>query len=437
MERLFSSMEAASSAVTRRDFSFEELTSQFLSRIAESNAAVGAIRVTAVAEALNAARAMDRLLEAGGPLPPLAGMPVVIKENCDTIGIPCSAGLAFRAGCIPTTDAPVVKRLRDAGAVILGVSVSDPGAFGVRTTEVTHPRDPALTVGGSSGGSAAALAAGFCLGAIGTDTGGSIRIPSACCGTVGLKPSFGAWSKDGVYPLVPSLDHIGPMATTIEDVRLMWNALSDSDIEVGHARSVGFDPRWISDADRLIADDFAAVLNRLVQSGLTVKEIELPHLDEILEMHGRIFFVEGAAYHRAHFGKDIPNYPVMAQEWFEAAARMQVGEYISACERRTLFTRKIDHLLDKVDLILTPTLSVLHPRKDAAKLYVSGEELDFTLALVRQTCLFNHTGHPALTMPMKRKIESAMPPPSLQIVGPRGYEATVLDFATLLEQRLL
>jgi Asp-tRNA(Asn)/Glu-tRNA(Gln) amidotransferase A subunit family amidase len=182
METLFSNMAAASAAVTQRDVSFEQLTSQFLTRITEGNPAVGAIRVLAANEALNAARAMDSLLEAGGPLPPLAGMPVVIKENCDTNGMPCSAGLPFRGGNVPTTDAPVVKRLRDAGAIILGVSISDPGAFGVRTAEVTHPLDPALTVGGSSGGSAAALAAGFCLGAIGTDTGGSIRIPSPVAG---------------------------------------------------------------------------------------------------------------------------------------------------------------------------------------------------------------------------------------------------------------
>ncbi|MBB3302212.1 Asp-tRNA(Asn)/Glu-tRNA(Gln) amidotransferase A subunit family amidase [Rhizobium sp. BK077] len=435
MNTPLSSMATASVALSRRDVSFEELTSQFLARITESNSVIGAVRFVTAMEALDTARTLDRRLEAGGPLPPLAGMPVVIKENCDTTGIPCSAGLPFRAGYIPTSDAPVVKRVRDAGAIILGVSVSDPGAFGVRTVEVTHPRDPALTVGGSSGGSAAALAAGYCLGAIGTDTGGSVRIPSACCGTVGLKPSFGAWSKDGVYPLVPSLDHIGPMATTVEDVRLMWNALSERGTKIGYVRSVGFDRRWISDADCVIADDFAAVLDRLARTGTTVREIQLPHLDEILEMHGRIFFVEGAAYHRAHFGKDISNYPIMAQEWFEAAGRMQVGSYISACEQRTFFTRSIDHILDDVDLILTPTLSVLHPRKDAAKLCVSGEELDFTLALVRQTCLFNHTGHPALTMPMKK--QSAMPPPSLQIVGRRGYEATMLDFATSLEQRLI
>lgn len=435
MDALLTSMAAASAALTRRDVSFEELTSQFLTRITESNAVIGALRFVAAAEALDTARALDRRLEAGGPLPPLAGMPVVIKENCDTTGIRCSAGLPFRGGHIPATDAPVVKRLRHAGAVILGVSVSDPGAFGVRTAEVTHPRDPALTVGGSSGGSAAALAVGYCLGAIGTDTGGSMRIPSACCGTVGLKPSFGAWSKDGVYPLVPSLDHIGPMATTVEDVRLIWNAISESGAAATHVRSVGFDPRWIGDADRLIAGDFSDVLERLARAGTTVKEIKLPYLHEILEMHGLIFFVEGAAYHRANFGEDIRHYPAMAQDWFEAAGRMHVSEYISACERRVFMTRKIDHALSKVDLILTPTLSVLHPRKDAAQLLVAGEDIDFTMALVRQTCLFNHTGHPALAMPMKG--HSAMPPPSLQIVGRRGHEATLLHFAASLAKCLL
>lgn len=430
---LISSATAARTAVGRGDISAEDLISHFVARGEERNTTIGAVRFLAADQALEAAQEIDQRRKAGGPLPPLAGVPVVVKENCDTAGVPCSAGLSFRADNRPPANAPVVTRLRDAGAIILGVSVSDPGAFGVRTIEVTHPDDAALTVGGSSGGSAAALAAGLCLAAIGTDTGGSIRIPSACCGTVGLKPSFGALPMDGVYPLIPSLDHVGPMARNVEDLTLMWDALCGGRQSGRPTRSIGFDPQWIRDANPVVAKGLALVLERLERTGMIVKEVELPDLDDILEMHGRIFFVEGAAYHCANFGEDIPNYPAMAQEWFEMARHMPVADYVHACERRVRFTSVVDQLLEEVDLILTPALSVLHPQKDAPQLFVSGKPLDFTLAMVRQTCLFNHTGHPALAMPMKKS--TVMPPPSLQIVGRRGDESKILDFGKSIEQR--
>ena len=430
-ETLAATATAATAAVIRGDVRAEDLVSHFVARMAERNDAIGAVRFTAADEALEAAREVDRRREAGGPLPPLAGLPVVVKENCDTVGAACSAGLPFRAGHRPTVDAPAVARLREAGAIILGVSVSDPGAFGVRTADVTHPYDPALTVGGSSGGSAAALAAGFCLGALGTDTGGSIRIPSACCGTVGLKPSFGALPMDGIHPLIPSLDHVGPMAKTVGDVRLLWDALNGGGADRGAVRSVGFDPRWMRDADGIIGDAFNAVLDRLTRGGVVVTEVQLPNLDEILEMHGRIFFVEGAAYHHAHFGAEIADYPAMAREWFEIAGRMPVSDYVEACKRRVRFTRIVDHLLEDNELILTPALSVLHPRKDVDELLVNGQPRDFTLALVRQTCLFNHTGHPALVMPMKT---GTALPPGLQVVGRRGDERRILRFAEMFER---
>lgn len=429
-----SSATAAKAAVSRGDISAEDLISHFVARVEERNPAISAVRFCAADQAVEAAQEIDALRNAGEPLPPLAGVPVIVKENCDTAGVPCSAGLPFRAAHRPSADAPVVTRLRDAGAIILGVSVSDPGAFGVRTIEVTHPDDAALSVGGSSGGSAAALSAGFCLGAIGTDTGGSIRIPSACCGTVGLKPSFGALPMDGAYPLIPSLDHVGPMATNVEDVSLMWNALYGGSQSGGSARCVGFDPSWMRDSDPVIAEGLAIILERLECAGMIIKEVELPNLDQTLEMHSRIFFVEGAAHHCSNFGDNIPSYPAIAQEWFEMAKHMPVADYVHACERRVRFTRLVDHLLEQVDVIVTPTLSVLHPHKDAPALVVSGQSFDFTLAMVRQTCLFNHTGHPALAMPMSS--DAVLPPPSLQIVGRRKEEATVLDFARAVDRHV-
>ena len=429
---LHTSAVAALSALQKRDVSAHDLTSHFLAHIKAGNAGIAAVRHVLAEQALDAAQLVDKRRQSGDFVPPLAGLPVLVKENCDTVGASCSAGLSFRSDNIPMVDSAISALLKAAGAIVLGVTVSDPGAFGVRTHEVTHPLDPTLTVGGSSGGSAAALAAGFCLGAIGTDTGGSIRIPSACCGTVGLKPTYDALSTDGVFPLIPSLDHVGPMARSVEDVALLWSALRASESgSIRPVQKIGFDPIWLHEADMNVQAAFVQLFKYLEKQGIECVEIRLPDLDEVSQVHGNIFFVEGAAYHYAHYRKDIQNYPQIAQEWFELALKSQVGDYVAACEKRVKYTRQVNQLLEQVDVIMTPTLSVSRPRRDAALLTVAGKPCDFTMALVRQTCLFNHTGHPALAMPIGSS--STGLPPSLQIIGRHKCEDDVLKFARDIE----
>lgn len=435
MNAFLTSATAASAAIAKREVSVEALTSYCLSTIAQTNGQTHTLRFVASEQALETARALDLTIKTGTAFGPLTGIPIVVKENCDTAGAPCSAGLDFRANNRPDTDAPLVARLRQAGAVIIGVSVSDPGAFGVRTLDVTHPANADLTVGGSSGGSAAALVAGYCLAAIGTDTGGSIRIPSACCGTAGLKPTFSVLPMTGVYPLVPTLDHIGPMAKTVADPALMWDALQDRRSPTAGVKVIGYDPKWVRDAEAPVANAFWSLLERLGSVGIIAKIVDLPDLDAISKMHGTIFFVESAAHHYAHYTQDIPNYPEMARDWFKAAQALPVSDYVTACVQRQSLTAHVNRLLDDVDVIVTPTLSVLHPRRDADTVRIGGRDHDFTLGLVRQTCLFNHTGHPALAMPLYK--EGTNPPPSVQLVGRRHDEQRLLDFGQAIERALL
>jgi Asp-tRNA(Asn)/Glu-tRNA(Gln) amidotransferase A subunit family amidase len=429
---LDTSAVAALSALKNRDVSAIDLTSHFLAQIVADNAGTSAVRHTLAEQALHAARLIDKVRHSRDALPPLSGLPVIVKENCDLAGAPCSAGLPFRKDYIPSKDSSIVTRLKQAGAIVLGVAVSDPGAFGVRTLEVTHPLDPSLTVGGSSGGSAAALAAGFCLGAIGTDTGGSIRIPSACCGTVGLKPTFNALPMDGIHPLIPSLDHVGPMARSVADVVQLWSGLGAADPNSAvDVRKVGFDPVWLRDADTEIQLAFGQLFKQLKAHGIECVEVSLPDLDEVSQMHGSIFFVEGAAHHYAHYKQDIPNYPQIARDWFEAALKWPIADYVAACEKRVRFTNQVNDLLSQVDVIVTPTLSIMRPLRDAVELMVAGKPCDYTLALVRQTCLFNHTGHPALAMPLKSGSKQLSP--SLQIIGRHAGEDSILKFARRIE----
>jgi Asp-tRNA(Asn)/Glu-tRNA(Gln) amidotransferase A subunit family amidase len=427
---------AAVAAIRNRDCSAAELTESFLARIAEENPRLNALRDCDADQARQTALALDARLERGEDIGPLGGLPVVVKENCDTAGYACSAGLTFRSGHRPTHDSWITARLRSAGAVILGTSISDPGAFGVRTAEVTHPADAALTVGGSSGGSAAVLAAGLCLGAIGTDTGGSIRIPSACCGTVGLKPTSDALPMTGIFPLVPSLDHVGPMARTVADTAHLWSAL-----RVGHmdaprpVKRIGLDPAWVADADAPIRHAFAALEDRLTNAGFEVYEIALPRIDSVWDIHGDVFLAESAAWHLARYSDQRSQYPQIAQDGFDLAEAMTVEAYIKACRGRVQARNRVTALLDTLDLILAPTLSVYLPPKDSETLMVGGIATDYVMALVRQTSLFNVTGHPSLAMPVPGK--GAKIAPSLQIVGRHGAEQQILAFGSWLETGLL
>lgn len=419
------------SAIRSRDISAEMLTATFLSRIEKQNPKINAVRHVLADEAIENARAIDDALARGEELGPLAGMPVLIKENCDTIGAVCSAGLSFRETHHQKKDSWITNRLRASGANILGVSVSSPGAFDVRTLHVTNPTNSEMTVGGSSGGSAAALAAGFCLGAIGTDTGGSIRIPSACCGTVGLKPTFGALAMDGIFPLVSSLDHVGPMARSVEDLELIWSALSTR-TSLNHevAKTVGIDRKWLGEADPEIRLQFELLEKRLTALNIKIVDVTLPDPDTIVDMHLCIFVVESAAYHLSHHSDHLQSYPQIARDGFGAANDRTVADYVNAYKKRVLFTKQVDAVLAHVDFLITPTLASFQPRRMAEELKIGGAAIDFTSALVRNTCLFDHTGHPALAMPFPT---SDLNLTSMQIVGGNHQEHALLSFGAGLE----
>lgn len=424
------SATAALAAVRDGSVSALELTSYFLARIFRGNTDIRALRHVMGEEAIEAARTVDARLQAGEELP-LAGLPIVVKENCDTVGAPCSAGLSFRTNHWPSTDSWITAKLRASGAIILGVAVSDPGAFDVRTPEVTHPADPSLTVGGSSGGSAAALAAGFCLGAIGTDTGGSIRIPSACCGTAGLKPTFSALPMDGIFPLVPSLDHVGPMARTVEDLSLLWSALSCPETPISAVpRNIGYDPAWLEVADDRIRTAFAVGLDRLKEHGVVSSKIVLPALEDVVDTHRTIFLVESLAYHEANHGNRLRAYPPAVRHLFQAARGIDLATYRNAVARRAEMTRQVDVVLNEVDALVLPTICVVRPQLDAEHVTIADVEHDFTLGLVRLTSLFDHTGHPAVACPV-----TGAPDPlaaSVQVVGRHKDEGGALLIASML-----
>lgn len=327
--------------------------------------------------------------------------------------------------------------LRGAGAVVLGVTVSDPGAFGVRTAEVTHPQQPSLSAGGSSGGSGAALAAELCFGTIGTDTGGSIRVPSACCAIAGLKPTRERVSLDGVFPLVWSLDHVGPMAKTVADVDLLAATLDPTGFaappRLGR-KIVGYDPGYFADAEQMVREDFESVLAACRDLGYIVTEVSLPKPNEVLPVHGKIFSIESYAFYNSTYPDALREYPTLAADMFAYAQSLGPETYVLAMRQRAALTQRVQAVLDEVDFVLTPTLPLLRPIKDAEGFMIGDQWVQFTFALVRYTCLFDHTGHPVLAMPMG--IQGPGLATSVQVIGPLGGDQAVVQFGAELESAL-
>jgi len=431
----------AAAALRAREIGAAELLEQVLDRVQRSNARLGAMTEVLAGTARAEAARVDAARRAGEPLSELAGVPIAVKEIIDTTPARCSSGLPFLADHVPTRDAEVVRRLRRAGAVIVGVAATDPGAFGVHTPSVRHPQAPPCNVGGSSGGSAAAVAAGFALGSLGTDTGGSIRIPAACCSLAGFKPTYGRGSLKGIRPLAWSLDHVGPIARRVRDLAPVQAVLDSrftppAEPVNGTAWRIGHDPAYAADAEPEVRAAVERRLDALARRGHTVREVSLPSPDEILDQHMVNLPSEAAAYYfRVFPGQRLEDYPPVARETLDLARQQHGYEYVQAERDRAAARRRVDRAFRDVDAILVPTLPVRAPRRDAETITLAGRDHPALLALIRYTCAFDQTGHPVLAMPITERDGDGLSV-SLQIVGRRGQDAALLDFAGDLEADL-
>ena len=429
-------LTAAAGALKRGELSSVDITDQALDRIERLNPDVCALSdVTADSARREAARA-DRRRARGARVGPLAGIPGAVKDIIDTTPAVCSSGLDFLSDYRPEADAKVVRQLRRAGAVIVGVTASDPGAFGVRTAAVMHPQAPDRTVGGSSGGSGAALAAGLAFVTLGSDTGGSIRIPSACCAVAGLKPTRGRVSLQGVRPLVWSLDHVGPMTRSVRDLALVQPVLDpryrrSAPVEEGRRLKVGHAPGYYQDADPAIRSGFRSALEACRVLGAEIVEVGLPDPDEVIEIHGIVFCAESAAYHRSAFPDRRDDYPPLVRRFLGYADEHTGSDYVAAMRRREELTRGVEALFDEIDILMMPTLPVPAPRRDTESLTLAGREHEFTLAMVRYTCLFDHTGHPVVAMPVE--IFGPGVAASTQVVAALDRDRSAVEFAQRLE----
>jgi aspartyl-tRNA(Asn)/glutamyl-tRNA(Gln) amidotransferase subunit A len=433
------------------EVSSEEVTVSQLDRIAALDSRLHAFITTLRDEALAAARRADQRRRAGETLS-LLGVPVAVKDLFATKGVRTTAGSAILADSIPDDDATVVRRLYDAGAVLLGKTNMMEFAYGYPHPDYGETRNPwnlTRTAGGSSGGSAAAVATGMSYGALGSDTGGSIRSPAAYCGIVGLKPTYGRVSRHGAVPLSWSLDHVGPLARTARDAALMFDAIAGPDpldpASVTHPVTpsataleqpvaglrIGlvehFFERHVEPAVRSLALDAVTVLERL---GAIVEPVTIEHSDLVSSTIMPIVQAEASNYHWPNLRDQPGKYSAATRENLLLGAAVLAIDYLTAQRLRRRMTENVDAALRRFDALVFPTQPIVAPALNAYQVTESAEE-DVLDVEIGHTGFANLTGHPALSVPCG--FTEAGLPVGLQLTGRYLDEATLLRIAHHLE----
>jgi aspartyl-tRNA(Asn)/glutamyl-tRNA(Gln) amidotransferase subunit A len=423
--------------------SSEEMVERCLARIAEGNQATNAFILVMTEEARRQARDADGRLAAGHDRGPLHGVPLSIKDLMDVRGTETTAASRVRAGAVAREDARCVAHLRAAGAVFVGKTNLHEYALGTTSGDsafgaVRNPLDPTRSPGGSSGGSAASVAAGMALGTVGTDTGGSIRIPAACCGIVGLKPSIGEVSTDGVIPLSSTFDHVGPLAASVSDAWTMFRALT-GDLTpqplasaVPSALRLGVPRPYFCD---MLDDDvrarFEEALNAFRAAGMRINEIVLPHTETIASVYIHISLKEAAAFHAPTLDTVPERYTPPVRQRLEMGRAIQQEDYMLALGGREQLRRDVDAGLAACDALVLPTLPIPAPKIGAEMVQVGPAQQPLRNMMLRLTQLFNITGHPAISIPCGLTREGM--PCGLQLVGPRAQTGKLVQIALACE----
>jgi aspartyl-tRNA(Asn)/glutamyl-tRNA(Gln) amidotransferase subunit A len=426
----------------------EKLTEDCLSKIEELNPKLNAFIIVTAEAALASARKADKEIAAGRYLGPLHGIPVSLKDLLDQKGLPTTAASLVRKDHVAESDAVVTARLREAGAVFVGKTNLHEFAFGTTTEDsafgpARNPIDPTRSPGGSSGGSAIAIATGMSLGTVGTDTGGSIRIPAAACGIVGLKPEWGQVSAAGVVPLSRQLDHVGPLAASVMDAWIQYNAMLPRELRVAEE----LDPAPLKRLrlgmvagylfDRLDADVervTLATIDALRQAGAAVSEVALPHATDMAAIYLHLVFGDAAEYHARTLQSRPQDYTPNVRLRLEMARYVLAEDYIRALRGKAIIANEVDRALDGVDALVLPSLAIPAPPIGAATMPVKGGPESVRSLMLRCTSPFNLSGHPAISLP-SGKTPGGLPI-GLQLAGHKGKTPALVQAALAIERAI-
>ena len=449
----FASMTELARLVAAKAVSPVELTRAHLDRIASLDGGLRAYITVCADAALASARAAEAALMAGQALGPLHGVPYALKDLYDTAGIRTTGGSKVLADRVPAADATVVRRLAQAGAVLLGKLNMVEFAYGPEGLnphygDARNPWDAGThrMAGGSSSGSGVAVAAGLAPGALGSDTGGSIRIPASLCGITGLKPTYGRVSRAGVLPLAWSMDHVGPMARSAADCALMLSAMAGYDpgdpstsvlpvpdyaaALTGEVKGLRIGLLRSSFLDGAVPEVRAAVeaaAATLAAAGALVDEVSLDTVRHVPGAALAVVAVEALAYHADRLRTRASEYDP------DVARRLMTGAYISGIhyvrgqQVRALVRTEVDAALARRDLLLAPATPVAAPGVAERQTTLGDGPADVRAALLRYTRPFNLSGHPACALPCG--LTAGGLPIGMQLVGRPFDEATVLRAA--------
>jgi aspartyl-tRNA(Asn)/glutamyl-tRNA(Gln) amidotransferase subunit A len=452
------SLSAVSQLLRQKTVSPVELTQACLARIEALNPALNAFITVTPESALAAAHSAEAQIARGRWKGPLHGIPIAVKDLLDTAGIRTTAASALFKDRVPAEDAEVVRRLRAAGAILLGKLNMHELAFGGSSAisyfgAVRNPWDVAYSPGGSSGGSAAAVAAGLCYAALGSDTGGSIREPAAYCGIVGLKPTYGRVSTRGAIPLSWSLDHIGPITRTVSDAALMLQVIAGYDSQDPGSLDLPV-PDYVTDIaastsalrlgilkdyfyEKLHPDIEAAMQNALaVLESLTysVQEVAPFATDgtyaSVMNPYVAIFSAEAYEFHKDYIAKSPELYQPLTLKRLRAGADVTMSTYIHSRRQLEQIRHAVVRRFDDVDLLITPTTTV--PPFKLTELSDPNGARQMELQMLHNTRPINLLGLPTISVPCG--FTAARLPIGLQISGPPGAEANVLRLAHAYER---
>jgi aspartyl-tRNA(Asn)/glutamyl-tRNA(Gln) amidotransferase subunit A len=423
-----------------------DLTVRCLAAIAEHGARTNAFITVHHASARDAAARLDAELRSGRDRGPLHGMPISLKDLIDEAGIPNTAGSKALDDRIPAVDAPLVERLREAGAIIIGRANLHEFALGTTSDDsgfgpVHNPHDDTRSPGGSSGGSAASVAAGMSMASIGTDTGGSIRIPAAACGLVGLKPSRGDVPNEGIVPLSTTLDHAGPLALSVQDAAWVWQVVAGrptatiAPVNPRGLRLTRLTGYFDAPLEPAVRAAFITALDRLTAAGVATGRAELSGTERISQMYVDIVLPEGAHWHAPYLDSRKDRYRPTVHARIAHGRTISAVDYLGALGHCDDFARQVTTLLQSCDALVLPTLPITAPvigQTDIVVDAATGTSLPVRGVMLKHTQLFNMTGHPAITVP----IASPGLPVGLQLVGHLDRTADLLAVAAACEQVL-
>jgi aspartyl-tRNA(Asn)/glutamyl-tRNA(Gln) amidotransferase subunit A len=455
-ENLPRSLVTLSAALRERRLSPVELVATLLEHIESAEKRLNAFITVLPEKALEAAARVEKEIQSGQYRGSLHGVPIGLKDLIYTAGIRTTMGSAFFEDYVPDYSATCVSRLEEAGAIIIGKTNTHEFAYGPTGDRsyfgpTRNPYDPARIPGGSSGGSGAAVAAGLCYAALGSDTAASVRVPAALCGVVGMKPSFGRVSKSGVFPLAWTLDHVGPLTRTVEDNALLLNALAGHDARDPYAAKRSTED-FTRELQRPVRDGSVGVpgnhyfehvegevegrvreATEVFRSlGAEVREVELPHLPQALKAQRIVLAAEAYAVHEERLESEPGKFGEEVRERIRDGENLKAYRYARAQQvtrRRSL--EEFGHALGEVDVLLTPTVPIAATEIGQREVEINGHSEHVFSVLTRLTGPTNLNGLPSLSIPCG--FTSSGLPIGLQLIGRPFDEATLYRYAHAYE----